>query len=60
MTRDWICVLAGPLAWFMAHVASWMLAPGAHETAGLTGLYTVDGSAGRGCRRRSGIGRTGA
>ena len=45
MTRDWICVLAGPLAWFIAHVASWMLAPGAHETAGLAGLYAVDAAA---------------
>lgn len=42
MTRDWFAVFAGPLAWFAAHVASWMLAPGAHETASIVGLYLVD------------------
>ena len=32
MTRAWAAVFAGPLAWFAAHVASWMLAPPAHRT----------------------------
>jgi hypothetical protein len=37
-----IAVVAGPIAWFCAHVASWMLAPGAHEHASLAGLWIVD------------------
>jgi hypothetical protein len=45
MTRDWVFAAAGPLAWFIAHVASWMLAPGAHETAGLAALYAIDAAA---------------
>ncbi|HEX2690965.1 MAG TPA: hypothetical protein VHN14_30335 [Kofleriaceae bacterium] len=42
MTRDWVVVCAGPVAWFCAHVACWMLAPGAHEAGRLGGLYLVD------------------
>ena len=42
MTRDWFAVCAGPMAWFCAHVASWMLVPGAHDAGGLAGLYVVD------------------
>jgi hypothetical protein len=45
MRRDWIFAAAGPLAWFIAHVASWMLTPGAHETAGLAALYAIDAAA---------------
>jgi hypothetical protein len=45
MTRDWITAAAGPIAWFAAHVASWMLVPGAHEAGSLIGLYLVDGVA---------------
>jgi len=42
MTRDWFAVVAGPLAWFCAHVTSWMIAPGAHEVGRVAGLYMVD------------------
>jgi hypothetical protein len=42
MTRDWFAVIAGPLAWFAAHVASWMLVPAAHEAGPLVGIYLVD------------------
>jgi formate hydrogenlyase subunit 3/multisubunit Na+/H+ antiporter MnhD subunit len=42
MTRDWFAVVAGPVAWFIAHVASWMLVPGAHDAGSLTGIYLVD------------------
>jgi hypothetical protein len=45
MTRDWFAVLAGPLAWFVAHVASWMLVPGAHEAGPLAALYVIDAAA---------------
>ena len=45
MTRDWVCVLAGPLAWFIAHVASWMLVPGAHDAGDLVALYAIDAAA---------------
>ena len=42
MTRDWFAVFAGPLAWFVAHVASWMAAPGAHEAGSVAGLCVLD------------------
>jgi hypothetical protein len=42
LMRGWFAVFAGPLAWFAAHVASWMLAPGAHDTSSIVGLYLVD------------------
>jgi hypothetical protein len=42
MKRDWFAVAAGPLAWFIAHVASWMLVPGAHETGSLAAVYVID------------------
>jgi hypothetical protein len=42
MKRDWVFAVAGPLAWFAAHVASWMLVPGAHDHGALAGLYAVD------------------
>ena len=42
MTRDWFAVAAGPVAWFCAHVASWMLAPGAHEAGSVAGLCVID------------------
>jgi hypothetical protein len=42
MTRDWFSVAAGPLAWFAAHVASWMIVPGAHEAGRLAMLRTID------------------
>jgi hypothetical protein len=42
MTRDWFAVVAGPLAWFIAHVACWMAVPGAHEAGRLAGLYAID------------------
>ena len=40
--REWLFVFAGPLAWFAAHVASWMIAPGAHESGRVRGLVVVD------------------
>jgi hypothetical protein len=40
--RDWFAVAAGPLAWFAALVASWILVPGAHEAGRLTTLRTID------------------
>jgi hypothetical protein len=42
MTRDWFAVFAGPLAWFAAHVASWMVVPGAHEAGSVVGLVVID------------------
>lgn len=45
MKRDWFAMLAGPLAWFAAHVASWMLVPGAHDAGSVTALYVVDAAA---------------
>jgi hypothetical protein len=42
MRREWFAVLAGPLAWFAAHVASWMIAPGAHESASRAALWVID------------------
>jgi hypothetical protein len=45
MRRDWFALVAGPLAWFCAHVGSWMLAPGAHEAGRVAGLYVIDGAA---------------
>jgi hypothetical protein len=42
MTRDWFTVVAGPIAWFAALVADWMLAPGAHQAGSLAGLYAID------------------
>lgn len=41
-TRDWLAIAAGPLAWFAAHVASWMIVPGAHEAGRLAALRTID------------------
>jgi hypothetical protein len=45
MTRDWIAAAAGPLAWFASHVASWMLAPPAHDKGDVAPLLTVDAAA---------------
>jgi hypothetical protein len=45
MTRDWIAAAAGPIAWFSALVASWMLAPAAHEAGSLGPLYAIDAAA---------------
>ena len=42
MTRDWLAIVAGPLAWFCAHIASWMLAPPAYERGSLVGIYLID------------------
>lgn len=42
MTRDWAAVFAGPLAWFAAHVASWMLVPPAHRTGGRTAMFAIE------------------
>jgi hypothetical protein len=42
MTRDWIAAAAGPIAWFACHVASWMLAPPAHETGSVAPLLAID------------------
>jgi hypothetical protein len=42
MTRDWLAVAAGPLAWLVAHVASWMIAPGAHDAGGVVSLFVID------------------
>jgi hypothetical protein len=43
--RDWFAVFAGPLAWFTAHVASWMIAPGAHEAGGTLQFLVIDAAA---------------
>jgi hypothetical protein len=40
--RDWLALFAGPVAWFCAHVASWMLGPPAHEKHSLGAIYTID------------------
>jgi hypothetical protein len=45
MTRDWIVLAAGPLAWFAALVADWMLTPGAHEAGSVAALYAIDAAA---------------
>jgi hypothetical protein len=42
MTRDWAAVFAGPLAWFAAHVASWMLVPPAHRTGGRGAMLAIE------------------
>jgi hypothetical protein len=42
MRRDWFAVFAGPMAWFAAHAASWLLVPGAHEAGDLAALYAID------------------
>lgn len=45
MTRDVARLFAGPAAWFVAHVASWMLAPPAHETGGRGAIWAIDAAA---------------
>jgi hypothetical protein len=45
MKRDGFAVTAGPLAWFIAHVASWMLVPGAHEAGSVAALWAIDAAA---------------
>jgi hypothetical protein len=45
MTRDWFAITAGPLAWFAAHVASWMIVPGAHEAGRLAALRAIHAGA---------------
>jgi hypothetical protein len=42
MTRAWAAVFAGPLAWFAAHVASWMLVPPAHRPGGRTAMVAIE------------------
>jgi len=42
MKGDFLLAFLGPLAWFAAHVASWIVVPGAHETEGASRLALVD------------------
>jgi hypothetical protein len=42
MKRDWFAIVAGPLAWFLAHVASWIAVPPAHEAGRLAVLRAID------------------
>jgi len=42
MMGDYALALLGPLAWFAAHVASWIVVQGAHATEGASRLALVD------------------
>ena len=42
MKGDYVLAFVGPIAWFAAHVASWIVVPGAHETEGAAWLALVD------------------
>jgi hypothetical protein len=45
MIGDYLLVLLGPLAWFTAHVLSYIVVPGAHEARGVPQLALVDAPA---------------
>jgi hypothetical protein len=42
MKRDWFIVVAGPMAWFVGLVASWIVTPPAHESGRLAALRAID------------------
>jgi hypothetical protein len=42
MSRDWIAMFAGPVAWYVALVAGWMLSPSAHGNGSVTGILVID------------------
>jgi hypothetical protein len=45
MMGDYLLALLGPLAWFTAHVLSYIVVPGAHEARGAPQLALVDAPA---------------
>ena len=45
MIGDYLLALLGPLAWFTAHVLSYIVVPGAHEARGAPQLALVDAPA---------------
>jgi thiol:disulfide interchange protein len=42
MKRDWVTMIAGPMAWFVALVASWVVTPPAHESGRLEALRAMN------------------